>query len=78
MSLGAIAHLFGKDAAAELAEGSEYEWNDDAGRCQKHNSLLQVQSVHSGPWRLRAYSRLRGLLPVMKFPDKPYFQTNNF
>ena len=31
MSLAVVAHLYGKEVAQELAEGSEYEWHDDAG-----------------------------------------------
>ena len=30
MALAAIAHLFGDEVAREQAEGSEYEWHDDA------------------------------------------------
>ncbi len=30
MTLAAIAHLFGKATAEEIAEGTEYEWHDDA------------------------------------------------
>ncbi|MEM7120154.1 MAG: DJ-1/PfpI family protein [Pseudomonadota bacterium] len=30
MTLAAIAHLFGKATAEEVAEGTEYEWHDDA------------------------------------------------
>lgn len=30
MTLAAIAHLFGKETAKEVAEGTEYEWHDDA------------------------------------------------
>ncbi len=29
MTLAAIAHLFDKDTAKEIAEGTEYEWHDD-------------------------------------------------
>ena len=31
MTLAAIAHLFDTDTAKEIAEGTEYEWHDDAG-----------------------------------------------
>lgn len=31
MTLAAIAHLFGKEAAQHIALGTEYEWHDDAG-----------------------------------------------
>lgn len=31
MALGALAHLFGREVAEEMAEGCEYEWHDDAG-----------------------------------------------
>ena len=30
MSLAALAHLFGRQVADEMAEGTEYEWHDDA------------------------------------------------
>ena len=30
MTLAAIAHLYGKATAVELAEGTEYEWHDDS------------------------------------------------
>jgi len=30
MSLGAIAHLYGKETAQEIANGCEYEWHDNA------------------------------------------------
>ncbi|MEM7425667.1 MAG: DJ-1/PfpI family protein [Pseudomonadota bacterium] len=31
MSLAALAHLFGREVADEMADGTEYEWHDDAG-----------------------------------------------
>ena len=31
MALAAIAHLYGKSAAAEMAVGIEYEWHEDSG-----------------------------------------------
>lgn len=30
MALAAVAHLYGKDVAIEMAEETEYEWHDDA------------------------------------------------